>query len=436
MSSYTYLFDLAVILLFTKLLGVITKKIALPQVVGALMAGLLLGPACLNILHETAFMDQVSEIGVIVLMFTAGLETDIKELKRSGKAAVVIALFGVLVPLVGGTALAYMFNVGMENMMQNVFVGVVLTATSVSITVEALKEMGKLSTRSGNAILGAALVDDILGIIVLTVITGASDPNVKISSVLLKIVGFFVLSVVAGLVFHKVFQDWMARYNRDKRRFAIAAFAFCLLLSFAAEEIFGVADITGAFIAGLIISNTTRVTYLASRFETLSFMLLSPVFFANIGLKVDLPGITPKMLLFTVLLTVFAVISKVVACDVGARMCKYDKKDSFRIGVGMVARGEVALIVASKGMAAGLMNDDFFAAILIMVVATAVITPILLKFAYRDKEEDYSDIQYSPLADQYEEIKNLDLAAQALVEINDKARQNDPQRNQDRKESK
>ena len=436
MSSYTYLFDLAVILLFTKLLGVITKKIALPQVVGALMAGLLLGPACLNILHETAFMDQVSEIGVIVLMFTAGLETDIKELKRSGKAAVVIALFGVLVPLVGGTALAYMFNVGMENMMQNVFVGVVLTATSVSITVEALKEMGKLSTRSGNAILGAALVDDILGIIVLTVITGASDPNVKISTVLLKIVGFFVLSVVAGLVFHKVFQDWMARYNRDKRRFAIAAFAFCLLLSFAAEEIFGVADITGAFIAGLIISNTTRVTYLASRFETLSFMLLSPVFFANIGLKVDLPGITPKMLLFTILLTIFAVISKVVACDVGARMCKYDKKDSFRIGVGMVARGEVALIVASKGMAAGLMNDDFFAAILIMVVATAVITPILLKFAYRDKEEDYSDIQYSPLADQYEEIKNLDLAAQALVDINDKARQNDPQRNQDRKESK
>lgn len=435
MSSYTYLFDLAVILLFTKLLGVITKKIALPQVVGALMAGLLLGPACLNILHETAFMDQVSEIGVIVLMFTAGLETDIKELKRSGKAAVVIALFGVLVPLIGGTALAYMFNVGMENMMQNVFVGVVLTATSVSITVEALKEMGKLSTRSGNAILGAALVDDILGIIVLTVITGASDPNVKISTVLLKIVGFFVLSVVAGLVFHKVFQDWMARYNRDKRRFAIAAFAFCLLLSFAAEEIFGVADITGAFIAGLIISNTTRVTYLASRFETLSFMLLSPVFFANIGLKVDLPGITPKMLLFTVLLTVFAVISKVVACDVGARMCKYDKKDSFRIGVGMVARGEVALIVASKGMAAGLMNDDFFAAILIMVVATAVITPILLKFAYRDKEEDYSDIQYSPLADQYEEIKNLDLAAQALVDINDKARQNDPQRDPERKGS-
>ena len=272
MSSYTYLFDLAVILLCTKILGVITKKVALPQVVGALMAGLLLGPACLNILHETPFMDQVSEIGVIVLMFTAGLETDIKELKRSGKAAVVIATLGVLVPLAGGTALAYVFNTGMENMMQNVFVGVVLTATSVSITVEALKEMGKLSTRSGNAILGAALVDDILGIIVLTVITGASNPDVKISMVLLKILAFFVLSIVAGLVFHKVFQDWMARYNRDKRRFAIAAFAFCLLLSYVAEDIFGVADITGAFIAGLVISNTTRVTYVASRFETLSFL--------------------------------------------------------------------------------------------------------------------------------------------------------------------
>ena len=429
MSSYTYLFDLAIILLFTKLLGLLTKKMALPQVVGALMAGLVLGPACLNIMQETPFMDQVSEIGVIVLMFTAGLETDIGELKRSGKAAVTIASCGVVVPLIGGAILAAFFNTGSDAFLKNVFVGVVLTATSVSITVEALKEMGKLSTRSGNAILGAALADDVLGVIALTIITSAADPNVKMGTVLLKIAAFFVLSIVAGILFHKIFQVWMGAYHQDKRRFSIAAFAFCLILSYIAEAWFGVADITGAFIAGLIISNTSRVTFVANQFETLSFMLLSPVFFANIGLKVVLPEMTPNIILFTVLLTIVAVVTKVVSCDLGARLCHYSKEESLRIGVGMVSRGEVALIVASKGMAVGLMNPDFFAPILIMVVLTTVITPILLKMVYKNKK-DYSDMQYSPLVDQYEEIKNLDLAAQALVAINDHARKDKEKENQ------
>lgn len=424
MSSYSYLLDLAIILLFTKLLGVLTKKIALPQVVGALLAGLLLGPACLNILHATDFMDQVSEIGVIVLMFTAGLETDLAELKRSGRAAVIIALFGVIGPLVCGTVLAACFGIDGATMLENVFVGVVLTATSVSITVEALKEMGKLSTRSGNAILAAALADDVLGIIVLTIITSIADPSTKASTVMFKILGFLVFAVVVGIVANKLFKKWMDAYKQDKRRFAIVAFAFCLLLAYIAEDWFGVADITGAFLAGIIISNTTKVTYLASRFETLSFMLLSPVFFANIGLKVVLPDLTGKILMFTILLTVVAVISKVLFCYVGARACHYDSKDSLRIGMGMVARGEVALVVASKGMAAGVLNDTYFAPILIMVVLTAIITPILLKLVYRD-QKDYSDMQFSALADQYEEIQNLDLAAQALVRMNDHARKKD-----------
>lgn len=421
MSSYAYLLDLAIILLFTKLLGVLTKKIALPQVVGALMAGLLLGPACLNILQATDFMDQVSEIGVIVLMFTAGLETDLAELKRSGRAAVIIATFGVVGPLICGTLLAAFLGLDNATMLENVFVGVVLTATSVSITVEALKEMGKLSTRAGNAILAAALADDVLGIIVLTIVTSIADPSTQASTVLFKILGFFVFALVVGVVSHKLFKKWMDGYKQDKRRFVIVAFAFCLLLSYVAEAWFGVADITGAFLAGIIISNTTKVTYLASRFETLSFMLLSPVFFANIGLKVVLPEITGRVLMFTILLTVIAVISKVLFCYMGARICHYDSKDSMRIGMGMVARGEVALVVASKGMAAGVLNDAYFAPILIMVVLTAIITPILLKLVYRDSK-DYSDMQFSPLADQYEEIQNLDLAAQTLIRMNDHAR--------------
>lgn len=430
MTSYSYLLDLAIILLFTKLLGVLTKKIALPQVVGALLAGLLLGPACLNILHATNFMDQVSEIGVIVLMFTAGLETDLAELKRSGRAAVIIALFGVVGPLVCGTVLAACFGIDSASMLENVFVGVVLTATSVSITVEALKEMGKLSTRSGNAILAAALADDVLGIIVLTIVTSVADPSTKPSTVIFQILGFLVFAVVVGFVANKLFKKWMDAEKQDKRRFAIVAFAFCLLLAYIAEDLFGVADITGAFLAGIIISNTTKVTYLASRFETLSFMLLSPVFFANIGLKVVLPDLTGRILTFTILLTVIAVISKVLFCYVGARLCHYDSKDSMRIGMGMVARGEVALVVASKGMAAGVLNDAYFAPILIMVVLTAIITPILLKLVYRD-QKDYSDMQFSALADQYEEIQNLDLAAQALIRMNDRVRETDAANKQD-----
>ena len=191
MESYSFLMTVAIILLSTKLLGLLTKRIAMPQVVGALLAGLILGPACLGVIHETTFLDQIAEIGVIVLMFTAGLETDIGELKRSGKASFLIALIGVIVPLAGGFVIASIFNTQSDAVLQNVFIGVILTATSVSITVETLKEMGKLSTRSGNAILGAALIDDILGILALTLITSLADPSVKIGIVLIKIAAFF-----------------------------------------------------------------------------------------------------------------------------------------------------------------------------------------------------------------------------------------------------
>ena len=187
MESYSFLMTVAIILLSTKLLGLLTKRIAMPQVVGALLAGLILGPACLGVIHETTFLDQIAEIGVIVLMFTAGLETDIGELKRSGKASFLIALIGVIVPLAGGFVIASIFNTQSDAFLQNVFIGVILAATSLSITVETLKEMGKLSTRSGNAILGAALIDDILGIIALTLITSFADPSVKIGIVLIKI---------------------------------------------------------------------------------------------------------------------------------------------------------------------------------------------------------------------------------------------------------
>ena len=417
MQSYTFLYDVALILLVTKIFGILTKKIDMPQVVGALLAGLILGPVGFSLIEPSEFMDQISEIGVIVLMFTAGLETDITELKKSGKASAVIATIGVLLPLAGGFALGAMFNKGADAFLENIFMGIILTATSVSITVETLKEMGKLSTRSGNAILGAALIDDILGVIGLTLITAVADSSVNIGLVLVKIVSFFAISLIIGFFLHKQVEKWMESYNRDKKRFAILSFAFCLCYSYIAEVVFGVADITGAFIAGLIIAGTKRVTYVASRLEIVSFMLLSPVFFAGIGLKVVLPKFTPQILIFTILLIVIAIATKIFGCGLGAKMCKYDTNDCLRIGVGMVSRGEVALIVASKGEALGLMNDMFFGPVVIMVVVTTVLTPILLKMVYKSKPADYSELEYSELTERFSEVKDFENATQAILDM-------------------
>ena len=414
--SYHFLFELALILLSTKVLGIITKRIALPQVVGALLAGLVMGPAMLNILQETTLLDQLAELGVIVLMFNAGLETDLGELKKAGRSAFVIALIGVLVPLIGGFFLTSFFNQGPDTLLQNFFIGVVLTATSVSITVETLKEIGKLSTRSGNAILGAAIIDDVLGIVALTIITSLSGTGANVLLVLLKIAAFFAVSVVVWMIFHRIVEWWFKRYDRDKRRFVVISFAFCLLYAYLAEAVFGVADITGAYIAGLIFAKTPRVTYLQDRFDTLSYTLLSPVFFASIGLKVVLPQMSATIILFSVLLVLWAALSKVIGCGLGAKLCGYTNQESLRIGVGMISRGEVALIVANNGIAAGLMKEDFFGPVVLMVIATTILTPILLKIVYRGKEKDYSDLQESTLVNRYEDAEAFDLAAQALLE--------------------
>lgn len=390
--EYGYLLSLALILLSTKIFGLVTKKVKLPQVVGALLAGLILGPACFGVLKETEFIKQVSEIGVIVLMFCAGLETDIKELKKTGKSSFIIALLGVIVPLLAGWGVATIFNKDSDLptsiTLQNIFIGIILTATSVSITVETLKEMGRLSSKSGNAILGAALIDDILGIIALTIVTSCADKSVNIGLVMLKIVLFFVFAIVVAVAFNFAFNKWSGRSKKDLRRYVIICFVFCLLMSYCAEKFFGVADITGAFVAGLALSNGPRATYLTNRFETLSYMLLSPVFFASIGLKVVIPKMSASIIIFAVVLLVIAVLTKIIGCGLGAKICKFSNKDSLRIGIGMISRGEVALIVASKGEAVGLMNDKYFGPIVITVVVTTIITPILLKFVYKSKDSD------------------------------------------------
>lgn len=393
MLSYNFLLDLALILLSTKALGIVTKKFQMPQVVGALLAGLILGPAMLNILSETNFIIQLSELGVIVLMFSAGLESDLSELKNTGKASLIIALLGVIVPLIVGFLFAYYFTLPELNqgttgsvILQNIFIGIILTATSVSITVETLKEMGKLNTHVGTAILGAAIIDDILGIIALTIITSIKDSSISLWLVLSKIFLFFLFSIIVGFLFYKVFDLWSKYENRDRRRFIIAAFVFCLLLAYISEEVFGVADITGAFIAGLVLSNIDRKEFISNRFNIVSYTLLSPVFFASIGLKINIPNMSLGIVLFSISLTIIAILTKIIGAGIGAKICKFSNTESIQIGIGMVSRGEVALIVAAKGTTLGLISTEMLGPIVIVVVATTIISPILLKLAFRENK--------------------------------------------------
>jgi Kef-type K+ transport system membrane component KefB len=419
MESYKFLLDLALILLTTKVLGLMTRRMRMPQVVGALIAGLVLGPAMLNVITQTEYIKDSAEIGVIVLMFCAGMETDVHELKKSGKASFVIALIGVIVPLIGGYAVAAYFNqpgiiesgAPTSLFLQNVFIGVILTATSVSITVETLKEIGKLKTHSGNAILGAAIIDDILGIIALTVITSMADTSVSLGIVLLKIVGFFIFAAVAGYIFFKFFTKWAAKADKGLQRHAIIAFVFCLGMSYVAEEFFGVADITGAFIAGLIISMTEREPYIAAKFDTLSYLYLSPIFFASIGLEVNLPDMGMMVVWFAVALVVVAILSKIIGCGIGAKICGYKNYQCARIGVGMISRGEVALIVASKGEALGLIGNAFMGPVVLVVIITTIVTPIMLKSVFtktmKYTPQGLADTANNVFARNYERIEDF-----------------------------
>lgn len=380
--EYGFLFSLAIILLSTKIFGLASEKVHMPQVVGALIAGVILGPSVLGWVGQDDFILKASELGVIILMFTAGLDTDLKELKKTGFASFIIAAIGVIVPLAGGTACYLLFdNNGADplNMLKALFVGVVLTATSVSITVETLREMGKLKSKVGTAILGAAVIDDILGIIVLTVLTGFTDDSVNPAKIFGRIGLFFVFLIVVGVIMYQVFKKMDIIWN-EHRRIAIYALAFCFLLSFAAEHFFGIADITGAYFAGLILCNISDTReYTAKRMNTMGYMLFSPLFFASIGIKTELGGLTGSFILFALVLTVIAILTKIVGCGLGAKIMGFQNYDALSIGLGMVSRGEVALIVAQKGEQAGLIDPHFFPPIVLMVIITTLITPILLK---------------------------------------------------------
>ena len=386
-----YVLNLGLILLFTKALGMVSRKFKLPQVVGAILAGLFLGPAMLNIITETEFIDNMSKLGVILLMFSAGIGTDLQAFKKTGKTSFVVALFGVLVPLAGGFLITWLASsIGLIQIsesnglefLQYAFIGTILTATSVSITVEALKEMGKLNSDVGNTILASAIIDDVLGIIVLTVVLGFADTSVSLWIVLLKVLAFIVVAGAISILFNKVFDRYQRVFHHDKRRFITFALVFCFFMAYIAETYFNVADITGAFMAGLAISDTQRREYIAQRTEVLGYAVFSPIFFASIGLRVSLPSMNFGLIVFSLMLLFVASSTKIVGCGLAAKLFKFNNSEALQIGVGMMTRGEVALIIANKGANMGIMSDIFFGPIVIVVIATAILTPTLLKVVF------------------------------------------------------
>lgn len=390
--NYEFLLWIALILISTKVLGLLCKAVHLPEVVGALLAGVILGPSALGLMSMEGdtgtLLTYVAEMGVIFLMFSAGLDTDLKELKANIGASFVTALIGVIVPLIGGMiGYALYFGEDLSNydqMLQSLFVGVVLTATSVSITVETLREMGRLSGKVGMTILGAAIIDDILGMVVLAVVSSMKDTSVKPTTVLIKIVLYFVLILILFMVTSRL--EFAIEKNDHKRRVAIFAIAFCFILAYVSEIGFGIADITGAYFAGVMLCQSKIRDYVDVKIHDVSTVFFSCIFFASVGLKVTLGGMTLKVWMFAVILTLIAIISKMVGCGLGAKICKFTWKESLQTGVGMISRGEVALIVAEKGRQVGLISEDLFAPIILVVIVTTLITPILLKVVFKGDE--------------------------------------------------
>ncbi len=390
MEGVRYLLDLAIILFAAKLFSTAGRKIGLPEVVGEILAGLVIGPAVFGFVKGSDFLSQMAEIGVIMLMFEAGLGTNLQELKKSGLKATLIACMGVLVPLILGTLMFMCFfgfgAPGTDQFNRGLFIGTIMSATSVSITVAALQELGKLNETVGTTIVSAAIIDDVLGIIVLTIVTGMSGQSAgaggSIFEVLWKVALFFAGAIATGLLVYKG-MAWLDKRYTHYRRIPNISLCYCFALGYVAETYFGIADITGAYVAGVILCNLADRDYIERRITISSYMIFAPVFFAGIGLKTSFAAMNGKMVLFSICFVFVALIGKVIGCGGCAKMLGFNFGDSEKIGIGMMTRGEVALITAQKGLSAGLMSAEYFTAVILLILVSSVITPVLLKKAYQ-----------------------------------------------------
>lgn len=406
MSAYEILLPLALLLCLTKLLGLGAHKVGMPAVIGMLIAGLLIGllkyvPS--ESFRRVFFGDTIREwlsvfakIGVVLIMFSTGLGTDLKTLKASGVASVVITAFGVICPMALGTLVAFLFRVG-NGFLSYLFYGAILTATSVSVTVATLKELGKLDSKVGTSIVAAAVIDDVIGIVILSVLTGfTSQPTGESTSflptwwenaewwlVVIKIVLFFVLAIGLGIVLRKQFNRIEKRYPHN-RRVPILAICICFAYAYVAEKIFGVADITGAYVAGLILGGTLQETpYVEVKTDVLGYMFFSPIFFATIGMNLDFSGFSGSFAAFGVCYVLAAIAGKLLGCGAAAKLCRFSTKDSFRVGCGMMVRAEVVLICTDKGISSGLVSPAVYPFVFMIIILSSVLAPLLLKLSYK-----------------------------------------------------
>ena len=367
------IFKLAIILLASKIAGDLSVKLGQPSVLGKLLIGIILGPAVLGLITNTEVLNEISEIGVILLMFLAGLETDVKEFKRTGKASSYVGVLGIILPMF----LGYLAGITMSlSTFESIFLGLLLSATSVSISVAALKEMGQLKTKEGATILGAAVIDDVLVIIALAFVMSLSGGDVNLTTVILKKFAFFAIAIALGW---KVVPWVLNKFVKLQVSETVisAALIICFLFATFADKA-GIAPIIGAYIAGVSVSVTKFQHEVTEKVETIAYSIFVPVFFTLIGVSVNFTGITDKIWTI-VILSIIAILSKLVGGALGAKLAGFNTKSSLGIGSAMVSRGEVALIIATSGIQNHLLSEELFTVIVIVVLITTIATPPLMK---------------------------------------------------------
>lgn len=377
------------IIFMTKLAGHICVRLGQPSVLGKLLAGIILGPALLNWVQPSEFIDTIAQIGVILLMFIAGVETDLQQMKQNWKAAFAVAIGGVILPLFGGYGLGVLFNFTQG---QAIFLGLLFCATSVSISVQTLKELNKLNSNEGTTILGAAVVDDVVVVILLAFVMSflGAGSDVSLPLIVGKKVIFFVVIIAACIWLVPLLMKWFAKFKVTE---VVLSMALIITFGFSYfAEWLGVAGIIGAFAAGLAIGQTPYKTEVEHKVEPLAYSIFVPVFFVSIGLNISFEGLG-NHIWFIVLLTVMAIFSKLIGGGLGAKMTGFNFNSSLIIGSGMISRGEVALIIAATGLSSGLLLQEYFTPVILVVILTTLVTPPLLKLTI--KREQAKDVKPS-----------------------------------------
>lgn len=408
MEIINIFYYLAVILLLAKSFGLLARKIGLPQVTGMVVAGLLIGflkrfnnPDNFFLsffmnpdAQESEVLHAFSQVGVVLILFSSGLETKLSDLKKSGLAATVIAFAGVITPILFGALGAMAFLHGYseyshDKLLNAIFVGTILAATSVGITVETLKELGKLNGKVGQTVISAAVIDDVIGIIALSIVTSLKGNGAEqIGITLLKAVGFFAFAISLGILL-RIYFNWEERKFPHKRRTSIFAFAMCFFYAYCSEKFFGIASITGAYVAGIMISGLDDTPFVDRKAVVSGYMIFTPIFFAYIGISADFSSFSLNALWFGLAFVALGIAGKIIGCSLAAKPFGFTNKESLTVGCGMIARGEVALAVYSAGQSliAAENGLDPLLATIMLILISSIVCPILLKLLFKDKRK-------------------------------------------------